>query len=63
MYCFLAAGVVFGFAALKPVLIQENVYRELCPSELEEGAVVCDAQEIRYDFYCWRYTKTNSKID
>ncbi|KAJ6121322.1 Major facilitator superfamily domain general substrate transporter [Penicillium capsulatum] len=48
VYCFLAAGVVFGFAALKPVLIRENVYRDLCSSEeLEEGVLVCDGQEIR----------------
>lgn len=49
IYCFLAAGVVFGFAALKPVLIRENVYRHLCtPDELDQDAVVCDGQEIRY---------------
>ncbi|KAI2791974.1 Protein FMP42 [Penicillium oxalicum] len=48
IYCFLAAGVVFGFAALKPVLIRENVYRHLCtPDELDQDAVVCDGQEIR----------------
>jgi hypothetical protein len=47
-YCFLAAGIVFGFAALKPVLIRENVYRNLCTkAELEEGVDVCDRQEIR----------------
>ncbi|KAJ6071121.1 hypothetical protein N7499_009135 [Penicillium canescens] len=48
VYCFLAAGIVFGFAALKPVLIRENVYRNLCTkAELEEGVDVCDRQEIR----------------
>jgi hypothetical protein len=48
VYCFLAAGIVFGFAALKPVLIRENVYRDLCTkAELEEGVDVCDRQEIR----------------
>ena len=48
VYCFLAAGVVFGFAALKPVLIREKVYRNLCsPAELEEDVAVCDGQEIR----------------
>jgi hypothetical protein len=48
VYCFLAAGVVFGFAAIKPVLIRENVYRNLCTkSELEAGVDVCDRQEIR----------------
>ncbi|KAJ5496228.1 hypothetical protein N7463_008215 [Penicillium fimorum] len=48
IYCFLAAGVVFGFAALKPVLIREKVYRDLCsPAELEEDVDVCYGQEIR----------------
>ncbi|KAJ5895631.1 Protein FMP42 [Penicillium taxi] len=48
VYCFLAAGVVFGFAALKPVLIRENVYRNLCTrQELETDVAVCDGQEIR----------------
>ncbi|KAJ5342862.1 Major facilitator superfamily domain general substrate transporter [Penicillium brevicompactum] len=48
VYCFLAAGVVFGFAALKPVLIREKVYRNLCSqAELERNVDVCDGQEIR----------------
>ncbi|KAJ5927603.1 hypothetical protein N7516_009376 [Penicillium verrucosum] len=48
VYCFLAAGVVFGFAALKPVLIREKVYRNLCSqAELEENVDVCYRQEIR----------------
>lgn len=49
IYCFLAAGIVFGFAAIKPILIRENVYRNLCSKEeLDEGVPVCDGQEIRY---------------
>ncbi|KAJ5580272.1 uncharacterized protein N7459_006257 [Penicillium hispanicum] len=48
VYCFLGAGIVFGFAALKPVLIRENVYRNLCSrEELENNVPVCDSQEIR----------------
>ncbi|OJJ51728.1 hypothetical protein ASPZODRAFT_127852 [Penicilliopsis zonata CBS 506.65] len=48
VYCFLAAGVVFGFAAIKPVLIREGVYRHLCSQEeLDTGALVCYGQEIR----------------
>lgn len=51
LYCFLAAGIVFGFAAIKPVLIRENVYRNLCTQdELEEHVYVCYGQEIRYLF-------------
>lgn len=52
-YCFLAAGIVFGFAALKPILIRENAYRDLCSKEeLDEDVLVCDGQEIRYVLYC-----------
>ncbi|KAJ5389079.1 Protein FMP42 [Penicillium cataractarum] len=48
IYCFLAAGVVFGFAALKPVLIKEHVYRNLCSrEELDNEVAVCNGQEIK----------------
>ncbi|KAL8292596.1 hypothetical protein RQP46_001208 [Phenoliferia psychrophenolica] len=30
LFCLLSAGVIFGYAALKPVLIQEGVYADLC---------------------------------
>ncbi|SCW01743.1 LAFE_0E06282g1_1 [Lachancea fermentati] len=30
VWCLLAAGPIFGFAALKPILISEGVYGELC---------------------------------
>ncbi|CAG8253474.1 unnamed protein product [Penicillium salamii] len=47
-YCFLSAGVVFGFAALKPVLVREKVYRNLCSqAELDRDVEVCNGQEIR----------------
>jgi len=40
---------VFGFAALKPVLIDTGVYRELCTAEeLAEDVDVCYEQELRY---------------
>lgn len=46
VYCLLAAGPVFGFAALKPVLVQQGVYQYLCTGdELEHG--VCYGQEVR----------------
>lgn len=49
IYCFLAAGVVFGFAALKPVLIREGVYRNRCSrDELSRNREVCYGQELRY---------------
>lgn len=48
VYCLLAAGVVFGFAAIKPVLIEEGVYRDRCTQqELDDGVWVCYEQELR----------------
>lgn len=47
----LAAGIIFGYAALKPVLIREGVYRKYCTQEeLDEGVRVCYEQEIRLNF-------------
>ncbi|KAL1591186.1 hypothetical protein WHR41_00126 [Cladosporium halotolerans] len=48
LYCLLGAGVVFGYAALKPVLIAEGVYKNKCTKQkLEEGVWVCYEQEVR----------------
>ncbi|KAK3072329.1 hypothetical protein LTR53_007022 [Teratosphaeriaceae sp. CCFEE 6253] len=48
VYCLLAAGVVFGYAAIKPVLVEEGVYRDKCTQdELDEGMWVCYEQELR----------------
>lgn len=48
IYCLLAAGVVFGYAAIKPVLIDEGVYDNLCTKqEVEDGTRPCFKQEIR----------------
>nr|KMM69947.1 hypothetical protein CPAG_06259 [Coccidioides posadasii RMSCC 3488] len=48
VYCLLAAGIVFGYAALKPILITEGVYRDRCTKEeLDQGVDVCSEQEIR----------------
>ena len=47
IYCLFAAGIVFGYAALKPVLIREEVYRNLCTKdEIDRGARTCYAQEL-----------------
>ncbi|KAH6983852.1 hypothetical protein EDB80DRAFT_768172 [Ilyonectria destructans] len=35
--CWLASGIIFGFAALKPVLIAEGVYHELCRNDEATG--------------------------
>ncbi|KAH0551747.1 hypothetical protein GP486_007036, partial [Trichoglossum hirsutum] len=49
-YCLLAAGIVFGYAALKPVLVREGVYRDLCTKEELERPRnrACYEQELRY---------------
>ena len=48
IYCLLAAGIVFGYAAIKPVLIHEGVYRDRCTKdELDQGVRTCYEQEIR----------------
>ena len=50
VYCLFSAGVVFGYAALKPVLIHEGVYSQFCESEEVEAVhdKTCYEQEIRY---------------
>lgn len=50
--CVLASGIVCGFAALKPILIAEGVYRGLCPadwspSDGDEGQLPCPEQDMR----------------
>ncbi|KAF2720858.1 MFS general substrate transporter [Polychaeton citri CBS 116435] len=48
IYCLFGAGVVFGFAAIKPVLIAEGVYRDKCTKEeLDAGVWTCYGQELR----------------
>ncbi|KAI0433640.1 major facilitator superfamily domain-containing protein [Xylaria sp. FL1042] len=43
IFCFFAAGIVFGYAALKPVLKKTGAYQEIC-----EGNDMC--VEIRLNF-------------
>lgn len=48
IYCLFAAGIVFGYAAIKPVLISEGVYRDQCTDQERKDAVeVCAGQELR----------------
>lgn len=48
LYCLFAAGIVFGYAALKPVLIDEGAFAKLCtPQEIERDVSPCYQQEIR----------------
>lgn len=47
--CWLASGLLFGFAALKPVLIDQGVYREHCTlQEVEDDVELCYKQDLRY---------------
>lgn len=40
---------MFGFAALKPVLVEEGVYHDQCTdAELREGVELCKQQDLRY---------------
>lgn len=49
-YSLLAAGIVFGFAALKPVLVDDGVYWDRCrQDELRGDARTCYRQESRYE--------------
>lgn len=51
LYNLLAAGIVFGFAAIKPVFISEGVYRGRCTKqELDNQVWVCYEQELRLNF-------------
>ncbi|RDW73987.1 hypothetical protein BP5796_07429 [Coleophoma crateriformis] len=46
-YCLFAAGIVFGYAAIKPVLISEGVYHDRCTQdELDRDVRTCYDQEI-----------------
>ncbi|KAK8096588.1 hypothetical protein PG999_012532 [Apiospora kogelbergensis] len=60
--CCFASGIVFGFASLKPILIAEGVYSELCyPNEQQVGgvtkrstdgdAVPCPEQDLRLNLF------------
>ena len=60
--CCLASGIVFGFASLKPVLVAQGVYRELCPpdddtvlsaysDDDENGEIPCAEQDMRLNLF------------
>ncbi|KAK1986334.1 major facilitator superfamily transporter [Colletotrichum cereale] len=54
--CWLASGIVFGFAALKPILISEGVYSDLCdaddPSSFEDSEYIpCTEQDLRLNLF------------
>ncbi|KAJ5691944.1 hypothetical protein N7462_001367 [Penicillium macrosclerotiorum] len=47
--CCLTSGIVFGFAALKPILVSEGVFHHLCSQEdaLDPQPDLCKAQDLR----------------
>ncbi|KZN89933.1 hypothetical protein EN45_000390 [Penicillium chrysogenum] len=50
--CWSASGIVFGFAALKPVLVEEGVYHGHCtPAEIDEGLELCSQQDLRLNLF------------
>ncbi|KAI8634034.1 amino acid transporter [Xylariaceae sp. FL1651] len=53
--CCLASGIVFGFASLKPILIDEGVYGELCDTKRSDDdgwdAVPCPEQDMRLNLF------------
>ncbi|KAK7932244.1 hypothetical protein PG985_002956 [Apiospora marii] len=53
LVCALASGIVCGFAALKPVLIAEGVYSELCPPDWDQHGSnePCAAQDMRLNLF------------
>ncbi|KAJ5116733.1 Major facilitator superfamily domain general substrate transporter [Penicillium angulare] len=52
--CWVASGIVFGFAALKPVLIEDGVYHDkngCTEDELRDGVELCKQQDLRLNFF------------
>ncbi|KAI0128239.1 putative MFS transporter [Hypoxylon sp. NC0597] len=56
--CWFAAGIVYGFASLKPILIEEGVYEDLCRHDTKQYStsdgsekVPCDAQDMRLNLF------------
>lgn len=50
--CTLGSGIVFGFAALKPILVDRQAYRDFCTKEeLKHDFVICYKQDLKYDHH------------
>lgn len=46
----LAAGPVFGFAALKPILVSEGVYSDVCAPSTAKNVEPCIEQDLKLNF-------------
>lgn len=49
-WCLVAAGPVFGFAALKPILVSEGIYSDRCDLHATEGQATCADQDLALNF-------------
>ncbi|KAK6459079.1 uncharacterized protein RJT20DRAFT_124231 [Scheffersomyces xylosifermentans] len=53
-WCLVAAGPVFGFAALKPILIDQGIYESKCDISSKGaslgGIALCDQQDLSLNF-------------
>ncbi|KAJ5151431.1 uncharacterized protein N7482_010683 [Penicillium canariense] len=50
--CWVASGIVFGFAALKPILVEEEVYHNQCTEdELQAGVELCVQQDLSLNLF------------
>lgn len=55
LWCFLAAGPIFGFSSLKSILGSEGVYSKYCSPEDINNSVICDKQDYKLNnlyVYC-----------
>lgn len=52
IWCLFAAGPIFGFAALKPVLVAEGIYSQYCSSDTNTASSSgpCKEQDLRLNF-------------
>jgi len=50
IYCLFAAGVVFGYAAIKPVLKSEGAYKEACSAQNSVGEDTCIEMHLNLMF-------------
>ncbi|CCK72290.1 Fmp42p KNAG_0J02090 [Huiozyma naganishii CBS 8797] len=49
-WCLLSAGIIFGFAAFKIVLIEEGVYSDLCSDPHVPGEKACVKQDLKLNY-------------
>lgn len=47
LWCLFAAGPIFGFAALKPILIDQGVYHEVCDVDTQTLKKICIDQDLK----------------